>query len=258
MQSSPSTSVVDVIIPAYDLSDVTITCLTSIRDNPANADFRVVYVDNGSKGNHRSAVINFLQLNRIPHTAIFNSTNEGFVKAVNAGMRLSQNDVVLLNNDTEVPANWLKNLQETAYCDNRIGVLGPYSTHESQCTSVEHFKGQLFPQGCQVDWQNRAKYLNEHYSKKYRFREDSMIPFFCVYIKRSTIDKVGMLDEGYDLGLGDDDDYCERIKRVGLFPTLADSVLVKHSHRTTFNYAVPNYKELQERNMKKFKDTWGK
>lgn len=258
MLSNPNTTIVDVIIPAYDLSDVTIRCLTSLRDNQAGTEFRIVYVDNGSKPEHRSKVINFLQQNRLFHTLILNKTNEGFVKAVNAGMRLTNRDVVLLNNDTEVPKNWLKNLVETAYQNERIGVLGPYSTNEAQCTCVEYFRKQLFPQGCQFSWESRSEYMDKHHQHKYRFRDDSMIPFFCVYIKRSTLDKVGLLDEEYDIGLGDDDDYCERIKRHGLFPALADSVLVKHDHRTTFNYAIPNYKEIQDKNMKKFKDRWGK
>ena len=41
-----------------------------------------------------------------------NETNLGFVKTVNKGMQYSENDVILLNSDTEVTKNWIEKIRE--------------------------------------------------------------------------------------------------------------------------------------------------
>jgi len=59
--------------------------------------------------------------------------------------------------------------------------------------------------------------------------EPRMVCFVCVYIPRSTINAVGLLDEeftGYGL---DDDSYCLRVRRAGLKLGIFDGCFVDHS-----------------------------
>lgn len=58
--------------------------------------------------------------------------------------------------------------------------------------------------------------------------EPRQLCFVCVYIPRSTISAVGMLDERYvDYGL-DDDDYSLRVRRAGLRLGVYDGCFVDH------------------------------
>jgi GT2 family glycosyltransferase len=60
-------------------------------------------------------------------------------------------------------------------------------------------------------------------------REDPrMVCFVCVYIPRSTINAVGLLDERFT-GYGmDDDDYCLRVRKAGLKIGIYDGCFVDH------------------------------
>src|SRR5207247_11398373 len=110
-QTTTSAAQYDIVIPNYvteQSRQVVLNCLTSIRLYSAN--YRLIFTDNASP------CFDSLQdeLARHPHLLISNSVNEGFVKAVNQGLRASAAPyVVLLNNDTEVVLGWLERLRSS-------------------------------------------------------------------------------------------------------------------------------------------------
>ena len=75
----------------------------------------------------------------------------------------------------------------------------------------------------------------------------SCVPFSCVLLRRDMIARVGLLDEDFSPGLGDDDDYCDRARLAGWRTVLLLNVLVRHAHRTTIG-KLPNYEAIYKRN----------
>ena len=72
--------------------------------------------------------------------------------------------------------------------------------------------------------------------------EPRIVCFVCVYLPRSTVEKVGPMDERFG-GLNRrgetiygfcDDDYCLRIRKVGLKLGIFDGCLVNHDGQSTF------------------------
>ena len=72
--------------------------------------------------------------------------------------------------------------------------------------------------------------------------EKVMLVFACVYIPRSTIDKVGLLDERFSINAGgpgargyglEDDDYSLRIRQAHMKLGVYDGVLVDHVPQST-------------------------
>ena len=59
-----------------------------------------------------------------------------FVGAINRGMALGQNDVVLLNSDTVVTPGWLEKLRRCADSDARIGTISQQILSRSNLESV--------------------------------------------------------------------------------------------------------------------------
>src|SRR3546814_20685263 len=57
-------------------------------------------------------------------TVVSNPSNLGYTRTVNKGCDLAgRNDVILLNSDTVVGPNWLRNLKIAAHRDARIGTV---------------------------------------------------------------------------------------------------------------------------------------
>lgn len=97
---------VSVVIPNYNGKVFIDECMSAL-EKQSYRDFETIFVDNGSLDGSRSHVkktypqIKFIPLDK----------NYGFSVAVNRGIKEAKGEyVVLLNNDTQVEKDWLKNL----------------------------------------------------------------------------------------------------------------------------------------------------
>lgn len=107
---------VSIIIPNYNGKQYIKTCIESL-EKQSYTDFEIIFVDNGSLDGSR----NYIKEN-YPHIKlILLDKNYGFSYAVNVGIKASKAEyVVLLNNDTEVDKDWLKNLVQCIEKDKQI------------------------------------------------------------------------------------------------------------------------------------------
>jgi GT2 family glycosyltransferase len=87
--------------------------------------------------------------------------------------------------------------------------------------------------------------------------EPRMVCFVCVYIPRSTIERVGLLDERYT-GYGlDDDDYSFEVRKAGLKIGIHDGCYVDHgSLRSSFR-GDPKTPANFQPNLRRFIAKWG-
>jgi hypothetical protein len=87
--------------------------------------------------------------------------------------------------------------------------------------------------------------------------EPRMVCFVCVYIPRSTIERVGLLDERYT-GYGlDDDDYSFEVRKAGLKIGIHDGCYVDHgSLRSSFR-GDPRTPANFQPNLRRFIAKWG-
>ena len=85
----------------------------------------------------------------------------------------------------------------------------------------------------------------------------SRLSGFCLLMKRAVYDKIGGLDERFGLGLFDDDDLAERVRRAGFELAVAHDLFVHHFGRRTFLGNGIDIDKLLEENARRFAAKWG-
>ncbi len=221
---------VDIVIPVWNQSALTVKCLRSIREHTPEP-YRVIVVDNASDPAEFAVVDEELRSHGNV-LLIRNTENVGFVKATNRGLCASEAPfVVLMNNDTEAVPGWIARLMEPM-SDPRVGAVGPLTT------TPESWQGR---HARAPGW----RVLNTN----------AMLAFFCTLIRREAIEVVGLLDEDFGIGFGDDDDWCGRLHEAGYRLALVSDLVIPHHHRTSFRTRFQEHeiKIMQDRAMEMFR-----
>ena len=182
---------------------------------------------------------------------IFNDRNLGFATANNRALATATGEVfVLLNNDTIVAPGWLPRL--LAHLDDpQIGGVGPVTNRIGNEAEVDvecDTYGDFF--------RVAEAYAQSHDTRSFEIRTLTM---FCFAMRRSIFERIGVLDEGFAIGLLEDDDYSMRMHHAGLKLLCAEDVFVYHFSQASFGDLVPTgrYGALLEQNKARFKQKWG-
>ncbi len=225
---------IDVIVPVYGGREALQRCLDSVLACPQQTDYRLVIIDDASPD---PAMGDYLKSVAARHQQVLlleNPRNLGFVGTVNRGMSLSRdNDVVLLNSDTEVANDWLDRLVAAAYADDRIGTVTPFSNNATICS---------FPRFCQSSDLPQHWPLAEldHVFAEVNAGEQVDIPTgvgFCQYIRRDCLEQTGLFDEQrFGRGYGEENDFCRRAAALGWRNVLCCDTFVFHEGGVSFSH----------------------
>jgi GT2 family glycosyltransferase len=73
-------------------------------------------------------------------------------------------------------------------------------------------------------------------------------------------ERIGPLDEGYGIGMFEDDDYAERARELGLRVVCANDAFVRHVGQGSFRRLIETgeYNALFEKNRARFEARWGR
>ena len=246
---------IDIIIPNYTTDQslqINLDCLISIRKHLKN--YRLIFVDNN--GPLRNEIKNELK-NHEDVFLIENTENLGFIKAVNQGIATATADYIfLLNNDTALTHRSVHKLLETLKKEENVMAIGCLCNTNGSWQNVDNAR-----RGLELDIKpyegthdEYAEYLDSTIPGVYKIRKSGMIAFFATLFKRDVIKKVGYLNEEYNIGLCDDDDYCLRILKAGYHLAVRCDTLIFHNHRTTFKqlFSEEELKEYQTKNTEYF------
>ncbi|WP_231910526.1 glycosyltransferase [Candidatus Nitrosoglobus terrae] len=232
---------IDIIIPIYNAYEHLIACLASV-DQHTERKYQLILIDDASTDLRIESLFETLKEKNNPNILLLkNKLNQGFVATANRGMKVSKNDVVLLNSDTLVTQNWLGKLKRCADSDPKIGTITPFSNNAEICS---------FPEFC------RENPMPEDLALINRAIEAASVPIdldiptgvgFCLYIRRSLINKIGVFDvETFGKGYGEENDFCLRARQVGYRNVLCSNAYVAHVGSGSFGQEK---KELAEKQM---------
>jgi GT2 family glycosyltransferase len=200
---------VTIVIPTYGDPAVTLKCVRSLRRTTDRRRVRILVCDDASPNpEHRRALAAGLR-----GAELIQGTEQlGFARNANRGLRAASGDVVLLNSDIVAHRGWLETLQQAAYARDEIGMAAPKL---------------IYPDGrIQSAGSHRNLGAPEWFDHRYRFQEANYGPAnvpapvlaatgAALYVKRAAIDRIGVLDDDYEMAF-EDADWCLRCVQAGL------------------------------------------
>lgn len=194
---------VTVVIPVWNGASVILDTLHALYSNTDFDSFELICVDNASSDNSVELIqTHFPQANLLQQPV-----NLGFAGGVNVGIRVAQGEIiVLLNQDCLVESGWLDALLTGLAANPNFGVAG--------CTILNP-DGSINHAGAKVTMPLlHGQHFTEIYSTQPAAFEYVTGALFA--IRRSTIDSIGLFDEGFYPAYYEEADYCFRVRAKGL------------------------------------------
>ncbi len=243
---------VAVVILTWNALAYTRSCLESLARVTEHPAWRAIVVDNGSV----DGTVEWLgDLERVDArvTVIRNGRNLGYTRACNIGMEATSRDedVVLMNNDVViVDSRWLTMLQDVAYSDPSVGLVGARLVDgNGQVLHLGSYMQPLSMRGQQLGG------MEIDINQANRVREVESVVFAQVYLRRDCIDRVGVLDESL-FAYFEDTDYCLRTTRAGLKVLYAGGVSTVHHQSASTRENAVDFWSVYEKSRKVFTRAW--
>lgn len=228
-KNSPRDERVDIIIPVYNGFKYLHRLIDSIV-NHTLPPFRLLIGEDCSPD---FRVKNYLKGLSLPcdieYKVIFNKVNKGFIKTVNLLAAETRGNFVILNSDTIVTEGWLDKLLAPIEDDPSIASVTPFTNAGTICSFPKFMEDSLLPSD--ID-------LQEYASTFSRFDYQVDVPTgvgFCMAINYQVYRLIGLFDEIYGLGYGEENDWCQRAAALGFRNIVETSCFVFHDHGGSFS-----------------------
>ena len=206
MKKQPS---IAVIIATWNYPEID-RCLVSLRkEQKIYRSMSIIVVDNASENNEGKRI-----KKKFPGVYLIqNNKNYGFAKGNNIGIKyaiknLKPDYFLLLNNDTEVKKNAIKNMIEFAESKSDAGIVGCKLLYPSG--RIQHAGGWIKPYG--------MGHYGNHEEDRGQYNKTKEVDYVtgaAFLIKKEVIEKIGLLDEGFSPFFREEVDFCFRARKAG-------------------------------------------
>jgi GT2 family glycosyltransferase/glycosyltransferase involved in cell wall biosynthesis len=219
-----------IIIPIFADLERTRLCLDSVLRHRDRYDHHLILVNDASPEPGMEALLSSA-LSHPRVTVLRNAANLGFVKSVNRALALRHDgDVLLLNSDTRVFRGGLEEMQRVAHASPDIGTVTAISNN---ATIFSYPHTDLHPEGLDdIDWETLAGIaLAENAGRVIDLPTGHG---FCLLIRGPVLARVGIFDEAFGRGYGEENDFCARAADLGYRNVAAPGAFVEHSESKSF------------------------
>lgn len=244
-----------IIIVNYNVEHFLEQCLLSVRKAVEGVDAEVIVVDNASVDGSVDMVKERFQ----EVVLIDNKDNRGFSKANNQGIKISRGEyVLLLNPDTVVEEETFKICLDFMDAHPDCGGLGvrmldgkgiflPESKRGLPTPDVAFYKifglSNLFPKSKRFG-KYHLGYLDEHET-----HEVEILSGAYMFLRKESLDKIGLLDEEYFM-YGEDIDLSYRLIKGGYKNYYTPDTRIIHykgesTKKTSVNYVLVFYNAMR-------------
>lgn len=228
---------ISIIMPCYNTIRngcyaYTVDAINCVLKNTVNP-FELVLIDNGSESETKTQELlhsEMIAANKqlIRKEIITNGKNLGAPVAFNQGIRAAKtNYIAFLNNDMMVTDRWDEIIMTKLLSNEKLAGVGSINS--------SMMGGYICPEG----------------------EEDFRIVMMgCSIYKKSALDKIGFLDEGFKFGNFEDNDYCLRAHLLGYTMDCCDLNPIHLGSKTLGQIPEMTHEKIFEHNRNYFNKKW--
>ncbi|SFJ03401.1 Glycosyltransferase, GT2 family [Paenibacillus sp. UNC496MF] len=235
-----------IIIPSYNQLDYLKKCLASIKVH-TSVPYEIIVVDNASSDG-TGAYLQSAGAGGAVRCRVL-ERNRGFAGAVNVGLMMARgSNLLLLNNDTIVTERWLDNLLACLNSDPAVGMVGPVTNYISGDQRIE------------------VPYTDERgiaaFARRYnvadpaKWQPTDRLTGFCLLFRRELFERTGYLDEGFEIGNFEDDDYNIRVRLQGYRLLAARDTFIHHFGSVSMKALGEKFQEVNDHNRDVYTAKW--
>ncbi|MFD3156145.1 glycosyltransferase family 2 protein [Haloimpatiens sp. FM7330] len=219
-------------------------CIDCIKKYTSQYEYEIIVVCN----NCNYETVEWLREKENIKT-ILNTQDVSLSKAYNKGIKVCcGDDIVLLKSNINVTPNWLYNLKKCLYSSKNIGIVSPVFNY------CPHF------QSIDVKCNNMNDIIDfaEEYNIScfHKWKERLRLTFYCVLIKRTSMNKIGLFDEIFNPHSYEDDDYSFRARRQGFRLFLCKDTFVYCNKEALLEVENEKFQKILSINKNKFIEKW--
>ena len=195
------------------------TTLNSIIQNTKAENYDLIIIDNASS----DATLGIYQLPSLADniTIVRSGKNLNWVGGINLGLEMTRGYqyVGFLNDEIEVCPNWLENFFDVLDNNSDVAAVGPLTSNTRDWQGYDNVRVAFSDWGLPcldgVDRGNVSEMYEYISGNGVGCKIHNYISFFCILMRRSAIDKIGLLDLAFsEINFGYDEDFCERLKHL--------------------------------------------
>lgn len=236
-------NLVSIIIPTRDNVQYLETCVESIFKKTTSTKFQIIIVNNRSEKQEtiqylrKIAGKNGIKVLNYPYEFNYSAINNFAVQHADG------NDIVFLNNDTEViTGDWLQRIEY--WLNNAsIGCVGAKLLYSDQ--TIQHV-GAILGAGmgaCHFDVGD-SQYNPGYFGVNMLPREISVVTGACMGIRKDTFLKIGGFDEQMPVSYNDVE-LCIRLKNSGYVNIIDPRIILYHFESKSRGYDDNDFKRLR-------------
>lgn len=223
--------IVDIIVPVYNGYDYLDKLFSQIKEN-TDLEYNLFVIDDCSTDERVFPLLKkYESIFDGKMHLIKNDCNLGFLKTVNRALALTQNDVCLLNTDVQLPKNWASRLMYYIFANDDVASVTPFSN----AATIFSFPRIFIDNAVDVDFNKIDKWLSVISLENLPVLDFPTGVGFCFAMSRKALDGVGVFDEIFEKGYGEENDWCMRARKIGFKNTLCPNLFVYHKHGGSFD-----------------------
>lgn len=236
-----------IVIPNYNLKSDLNECLESLK-NSEYSNMDVVVVDNASSDDS----VNFIESRHPWVKVIAQDQNGGYASALNEGILYSWKSnpeyFLLLNNDTLVPPDTVRELVKTLEKDPDIAIAAPKIIYHDQPEIIFSLGDKIYP------WLPLPIRFGKQ--KKDKPEYDQTLEFDYVFgcallVRASVFSKIGLFDTSYFM-FYEDADFCRRVRDAGFKIVRVGKTIIRHKSSRSVKKEPERMTFFRARNRSRF------